>query len=89
MKLIAWILIALNAWFGIRALLNAFHVLHTSKYSQTATVAFAILFLAMTAASIYFLLMKNDIRLAFWTGIGPWLIAGLFLLLNMFTQDYR
>lgn len=89
MKFLAWILIIVNAWFGVRAFLNAIHVLQTSKYSQTATVVFALLFISMTAAGIYFLLVKQDTRLAMWIGTGPWALALLFLLFNMFTQDYR
>ncbi|HAO47788.1 MAG TPA: hypothetical protein PLZ45_08475 [Ferruginibacter sp.] len=89
MKFISWILVIINAWFGIRALLNTFHVLQSSKYSQTSTAVFAMVFLCMSTAGIYFLLVKYDVKLALWIGIGPWLIALLFLLINMFTQDYR
>ncbi len=89
MKYIVWILCSVNFYLGLRSFLNAIHVLQTSKYSQTATVLFAILFLSMGGAGLYLSIIKSNARLALLVSIGPWLIALLFLLLNMMTQDYK
>ncbi|MEP7254951.1 MAG: hypothetical protein ABI666_04195 [Ferruginibacter sp.] len=89
MKYIVWILLSVNLYLGLRSFLNAVHVLHTSKYSQTATVLFAILFLAMGSAGVYLSLAKDNTKLALLVSIGPWVIALLFLLFNMMTQDYK
>ena len=89
MKYIIWIISSVNIYVGLRSFLNAIHVLNTSKYSQTATVLFAILFLTMGGAGLYLLIMKNNTKLALLVSIGPWVIALLFLLFNMMTQDYK
>jgi hypothetical protein len=50
MKYFVWLMSAINLCIGLRCFLNAIHVLHTGKYSQTATVIYAILFLSLGAA---------------------------------------
>ena len=89
MKYIVWILSPVNLYLGLRSFLNAIHVLQTSKYSQTATVLFAILFLTMGGAGIYLSITKDNTKLALLVSIGPWVIALVFLLINMMTQDYK
>ncbi len=89
MKYIAWILSAVNLYLGLHSFLNAIHVLNTSKYSQTATILFTILFLTMGGAGLYFSITKSNIKPALLVSIGPWAIALLFLLFNMITQDYK
>ena len=89
MKYIVWIISSVNIYLGLLSFLNAIHVLNTSKYSQTATVLFAILFLLMGGAGLYLSIMKNNTKPALLVSIGPWVIALLFLLFNMMTQDYK
>lgn len=61
------------------------------KYSQTATVIFAILFLGMGIAGFYFSLANNNNKFALLISTGPRAIALLVLLLlvNMMTGDYK
>ena len=89
MKIIVVIISALNLYLGIRYLLNVVNILQTSKYSQTATVVFAILFLGMGIAGAYFSLWKNNPKAGLLVGVGPWLLALIFLLINMLTSDYK
>jgi hypothetical protein len=89
MKIISWILFFIDAYLGIYNLLNALYILQSSKYSQTATIVFAILFLGLSAAIFYFLFIKKNYKAAFYTGLGPWLFALIFLFINMLTADYK
>lgn len=89
MKVLTCILSFLNLYIGGNNFLNAIHVLHTSKYSQTATVVYAILFLGMAAAGLYFAFIKHNLKLALIIEIGPWILAIIFLLINMLTADYK
>jgi hypothetical protein len=89
MKFFTWAISAVNIYFGIYCFLNVIRVLRSSKYSKTATLVFAILFLCMGAGSIYFLLLNHSVTFAFWLGIGPWILTLLFLLINMMTGDYK
>lgn len=89
MKYFAWIIAAINIYLGLRAFLNVVHVLHTSKYSPTATTIFAILFLGMGIGGFYFSILKSDYKIALLLGIGPWVLALIFLLFNMITGDYK
>ncbi len=89
MKWLAWIITVMNAYFGIYFLLNAFNILKSSKYSQTATVVFAVLFILMTAAAVYIMITKPGYKLALLIGAGPWILSLLFLLFNMLTSDYK
>ena len=88
MRYLAWIISPVNIYIGLRCFLNAIHILQTSKYSQTATVIFAILFLGMGIAGFYFCLAQNY-KIALLIGVGPWVIALLLLLVNMMTGDYK
>ncbi|HLK31035.1 MAG TPA: hypothetical protein VKT28_20825 [Puia sp.] len=88
MKIIIWIIAAINIYFGGWSFLNVINVLQTSKYSQGATTFFAVIFLAMGVASIYFL-MKGNNKLALLIGVGPWLLSLLFLVANLIFSDYK
>lgn len=88
MRYIIWILSSINVYLGLRCFLNAIHVLQTSKYSQTATVIFAILFLGMGIGGFYLAAVNNN-KQALLISIGPWVIALLILLINMMTADYK
>ena len=85
MKYVVWIISALNVYFGLRCFLNAIHVLHTAKYSQTTTVLFAILFLALGAAGFYVTIGMGNPRLGLLVSVGPWLLAIVILFLAMVT----
>lgn len=85
MKYLVWIVSALNIYFGFRCVLNAIHVLHTSKYSQTTTGIFAILFLGLGATGFYVTLALHDACLGMLVGVGPWLLALVVLFLAMIT----
>lgn len=88
-KLLAWIISSINVYIGIRFMLNVLHVLQTSKYSKTATFIYAILFLCMGLLGIYFSCIKHNNGLALWIGIAPWVLALIFLFINMLTGDYK
>lgn len=80
MNLLVWIISALNVYLGMRCFLNAIHVLHTAKYSQTTTVIFAILFLGFGAAGFHFTLLRPEPKLALLICFGPWLLAIIVVL---------
>ena len=88
-KILIGLISAVNLYIGLRFFLNVIHVLDTTKYSNTATAIYAFLFLAMGALGLYFSLFKSENKIAFWIGIGPWLIVLVFLLINMLTGDYK
>jgi len=88
-RILAGLIAVLNVYIGIRFLLNVLHILQTSKYSKTATLVYAVLFLGMGLAGLYFSFFKPDNKLALWIGIGPWALALIFLLINMLTGDYK
>jgi hypothetical protein len=89
LKPIVWLISALNLYVGLRCFLNAVHVLHTTKYSQTATSLFAVLFLGLGAAGVYLSLAGKDSRLGLLVGLGPWVLALLILLVTMATSSYQ
>lgn len=89
MKFIVWLISAVNVYFGLRCFLNAIHVLHTSKYSQTTTVNFAILFLGLGAAGFYLTIVCNEPKLALLICFGPWLLAAVVLFITMITSNHQ
>lgn len=89
MLFLAWAVTAVNIYFGLRFLLNAVHILHTSKYSKTSTIVFAILFLSMGAGSAWLLLTSAGTNFTLLLGAGPWALALVFLLINMMTGDHK
>ena len=89
MKYLVWLISAVNVYFGLRASLNAIGVLQTSKYSQAATVIFAILFLGLGAAGFYISVAKNNPKLALLVAFGPWVLALVVLFITMVTSDYK
>jgi hypothetical protein len=89
MKWLAWLITLFNIYFGLYFLLNALNILSSSKYSQTATIVFAVLFTLMAAGSVYVMIGRANYTLAFWIGLGPWILSFLFLLFNMLTSDYK
>ena len=89
MKFLVWLICALNVYLGLRCFLNAIHVLHTSKYSQTTTVIFAVLFLGLGAAGLYFSIFKPNMKLALLIAFGPWVLALAILFLSMLTGRYQ
>jgi hypothetical protein len=64
-------------------------VLHTSMYSQTDTVFFAVLVLGLGAAGFYVSLAGKDLKLGLLVGLGPWVLALLVLLVTMATSNYQ
>ena len=64
-------------------------MLDTSKYSQTATAIFAVLFLGLGAAGVYCSLVRNDQKLALLVAVGPWLLALVVLFISMTTSRYQ
>lgn len=85
MKYLVWLMSSVNVYFGLRCFLNAIHVLHTSKYSQTTTVIFAILFLTFGATGFYFTIAKGDAKLGLLVSVGPWLLSIAVMFLVMIT----
>ncbi len=89
MKYVIWLISAVNVCFGVNFLLNALNILHNSKYSQGATKIYAVLFLAMGLAGIYWSVVKPNLKLALLISIGPWVLALAFLFVTMITSDYK
>ena len=89
MKFLVWLICAVNVYFGLRCFLNAIHMLHTSKYSQTSTVIFAVLFLGLGAAGFYFSIFKSNPQLALLIAFGPWVLALVVLFITMITSNYQ
>lgn len=89
MKFLVWLISAVNVYFGLRCFLNAIHVLHTSKYSQTTTVIFAILFLGLGAAGFYVSIARHEPKLALLICFGPWLLAAVVMFLTMIFSNHQ
>jgi hypothetical protein len=89
MKYLVWLISAVNVYFGLRCLLNVIGVLQTSKYSQTATTIFAVLFLTMGGAGFYFSIAKTDYKLALLIGFGPWILSLVVLFITMVTSNHQ
>jgi len=89
LKIISVSLLCLDAYIGVRFLLNVLQILQTSKYSQTATLIYAIIFIGLAVAGFYVLFGKNNLKLSLWISIAPWFIILAFLFLNMIFGDYK
>lgn len=76
-------------YFGINCVLNVMHILHNSKYSESATKVFAVLFLCMGIGGFYFSVFKPVFKLALGIALGPWMLSLVFLLITMLTSDYK
>jgi hypothetical protein len=87
-KCIVWLICAVNVYFGLRCFLNAIHVLHTIKYSQTTTVIFAVLFLVLGVAGLYFSIFRPNMKLALLIAFGPWVLGFVVLFFSMTTSRY-
>ena len=85
MKYLAWLISAGNVYFGVRCFLNVIGVLQTSKYSQTATTIFAILFLGLGAAGFYVSIFQGRPGLSLLISVGPWVLSFVILLFSMLT----
>jgi len=89
MRYFVWLISGLNVYFGLRCFLNAIHVLHTSKYSQSTTVIFALLFLGLGAAGFYFSIAKYNPKLGVMIAFGPWVLALVVLFITLVTSRYQ
>ncbi len=89
LKLISISLLCLDAYLGVRFLLNVFRILQTSKYSQSATLIYAIVFIGLSVVGFYVLFGKNNLKLSLWISITPWFVILAFLILNMIFGDYK
>jgi hypothetical protein len=89
MKAFVWLISAVNVYLGLRGALNAVGVLQTSKYSQTTTVIFAILFLALGGAGFYYTIAKNNPKLGLVVSCGPWVLAVVVLFIQMTTSKHQ
>ena len=88
-KILAWLLVALNAYMGGNYLLNGLGVLQDSKYGVGATWLYAIILVGMSGAGAYFCWVKADYKLAFWIGAGAWILLLTSLVLNMIFGKYN
>lgn len=89
LKFLSIALLSLDAYIGTRFLLNVLQILQTSKYSKTATLIYAIVFLGLALFGYYTLFVKNDLRLSLWISVAPWAIILLVMLLSMIFGNYR
>jgi hypothetical protein len=85
MKFFVWLISAVNVYFGLRCSLNAIGVLQTSKYSQTSTVIFAILFLSLGIAGFYVSIFQGHPKLALLISFGPWVLGFVILFVSLIT----
>jgi hypothetical protein len=88
-KYLALAIAALNLYLGMRCFLNLVHVLNDSKYSTASTTVFAILFLTLGAASVYYTIWSANPKLALWLGIAPWLLSFVVLFFSMLMSDHH
>ena len=89
MRILVWLISAVNVYFGLRCFLNAIHVLHTSKYAQSTTVIFAIIFLGLGAAGFYLTIARSEPKLALLICFGPWLLAAVVLFCTMILSSQQ
>jgi hypothetical protein len=89
MRIVVWLVSGVNVYLGLRCFLNAIHVLHTSKYSQTTTVIFAVLFLGLGAAGFFFSIARNNPQLGLLVAVGPWVLALVILFFTMVTSNLQ
>ena len=68
MKLIVWLLVVVNLWFGLRAALNVVGILQTSKYATGTTVVFAVLGLGLGAYGAWLAWTGGSLRTALLAG---------------------
>jgi hypothetical protein len=87
MKILVWLLSAVNLYLGFRAFLNVIGVLQTSKYSQATTAIFAVLFLGLGVAGFYFSAGKPKLGLLL--AVGPWVLGIVVLFFTMLTSKYQ
>jgi phosphoglycerol transferase MdoB-like AlkP superfamily enzyme len=88
-KAISIIFLIFDLYIGTRFLLNVLNILHTSKYSKGATLAYAIIFLSLSIIGFVLLFSKTNTKWVFWMSIGPWLLMIVLLFLNMLVGDYK
>lgn len=88
-KYLIWGISLVNVVFAVNGLLNAFNILQTSKYSQTATACFAVIFLCMGVGGFYWSIFKINTKLALAISIGPWILALIVLGITMMVSDYK
>lgn len=88
-KILAWIFIFFNVYMGGNFLLNAIGILQDSKYSEGATRLYAVLLLSMAGASVYYMFVKSNAKMALWMGAGAWVLIFIILLANMIFGKYN
>jgi len=88
-KVISIIFLIFDLYIGTRFLLNVLNILHTSKYSKGATLAYAIIFLSLSIIGFVLLFSKTNTKWLFWLGVGPWLLIIASLFINMIFGDYK
>ncbi|MEZ5067998.1 MAG: hypothetical protein R2847_05675 [Bacteroidia bacterium] len=86
LKLISLIFLSLDAYLGIRFFLNVIGLLQTSKYSQGATLLYAIIFLSLAAVGIYFCFSAATSNSPCGLAL-PWLLLFIIQLLSMIFSD--
>ncbi len=86
LKVIAVLFLIFDAIIGIRFFLNVIGVLGTSKYSEKATLIYAIIFITLAITGLYFLFIKHNQKLALWVSIGPWFLMILVMFIAMITS---
>ena len=89
MKYLAIAIAAFNLYIGLHNFLNVVHVLHNSKYSSASTTVFAVLFLGLGAAGLYFALWGANTKLAMWLGLGPWVLSLVVLFFSMLLSNHQ
>jgi hypothetical protein len=88
-KFLALGIAAFNLYIGLHNFLNVIHVLHNSKYSTASTTVFAILFLGLGAAGLYFAIRGGSVKYALWLGVGPWVLSLAVLFVSMLLGSHQ
>jgi hypothetical protein len=89
LKIISISLLCVDAYMGVRFLLNVLNILQTSKYSPTATFIYAVIFIGLASFGFYTLFVQHNLKLSLWISVAPWAFILLFIFLNLIFGDYK
>jgi hypothetical protein len=85
MKVVAWLMTAVNLLFGLRAAFSA--ATGDSKYSIGMTWLAGLLFLALGGYAVWALLGGKPARTALWSGVAPWLTLVVVMFIQLVVGD--
>jgi len=89
LKILSIGFLCLDTYIGFRFLLNVLNILQTSKYSKTATLIYAIVFIGLAVWGFYALFVKNNLKLSLWISLAPWVVILVFLFFSLIFGNYK